>query len=45
MNPVLRLESKSKSEQANEYDVFKILSVEKPSEAGLRSCSELGLTA
>jgi branched-chain amino acid transport system substrate-binding protein len=36
------VESKKAAEQANEYDVFKVVHEEKPDEAVLRSCSELG---
>lgn len=36
------IESKNAAEKANEYDVFKVVHEEKPSEAILRSCSELG---
>lgn len=38
---VLIVESKSK-DQKNESDVFKVVSIEQPNEAHLRSCQELG---
>ena len=38
---VVIVESKSKG-MKDKYDVFKVLSIEKPNEANLRSCDELG---
>ncbi|MEH6497729.1 MAG: hypothetical protein V7740_18435, partial [Pseudomonas marincola] len=37
------VESKPKSQMANEYDVFNVVSVDEPSEKVLRTCDELGL--
>jgi branched-chain amino acid transport system substrate-binding protein len=39
---VFIVESKSKKDMRNEFDVLTVVGEEKPSEAALRSCSELG---
>ncbi|MEZ5935188.1 MAG: ABC transporter substrate-binding protein [Alphaproteobacteria bacterium] len=36
------IESKDEADQADEYDVFKVVHEEKPDEATLRTCAELG---
>ena len=41
MQSVVIVESKAK-DMKDKYDVFKVLAIEAPNEANLRSCDELG---